>query len=100
MREYLENLDIDVDIYFYDPRAKDSLCEHVKQVLLSESPSQIKAAVGLRESDLVKVKNALDSEEINQLSQLLKVKGIGQKVVEKLYLLKDYELQPKQGELL
>ncbi|CAM4321701.1 macro domain-containing protein [Vibrio neonatus] len=99
MQEYLDTLDIDVDIYFYDPMAKDSLCEHVKLVLSFESPLQIKSAVGLRESDLTKVKEALAREEINQLSQLLKVKGIGQKVVEKLYLLKDYELQPKQGEI-
>ena len=91
MASYLSELDLEVDIYHYDPEGKDALCEKVKAILLENSPCDYEHIVKFRFPEINKIKELLSNEPINQLSQLLKHKGVGQKSVEKLYLLASFE---------
>lgn len=99
MKQYLSNLSIDVDVYTYNPDAKDSLCEHIKKVLKSQDVNKITRVANLRVNELDKVNEVIKSQQINQISQLLNCKGIGQKTVEKLYTLSDIDIIETQKHL-
>ena len=98
MSSYLIGLNIEVDIYQYDPNATDQLCEYVKKIIFNHEPSQFQHMVKFRRGELDKVKEVLENQLVGQLSQLLVHKGIGQKTVEKLYLLSKFDvIQTKSG---
>jgi len=85
MIEYLERAEIQVEIYKYDPRAKDDLFEMTKDWLLSKDISQIALETKLKTNYVVKVLDAIQSPDISQLNQLARVKGIGIKTLEKVF---------------
>lgn len=100
LEEYLSDLDIPVDIYHYDPNATDLLCEKIKTIMLKYQPADFSKVVKFREAELSKLRDHLEDPEIKQISHLLKIKGIGQKTVEKLYRLSDFEPTTYQPPLL
>lgn len=87
IREYLDTSrhDLDIDVYRYDPAAKDDLFEVFKARLLSEPAEQIRSASGLKAQALDRLRNALEQEDICQLNQLLQVKGVGLVTLEKAF---------------
>lgn len=87
MLTYLDPLELEVEIYLYDPRAPDKLFEDTKRRLLSQTPDVICRKSGLRKNYVSKVIAALQQPSITQLNQLAKVKGIGIRTVEKVYQL-------------
>lgn len=97
IREYLDTglSDLDVDVYRYDPTAKDDLFETFKVRLLSDSTEQIHHASGLKKSALDRLRGALEHEDICQINQLLQVKGIGLATLEKAFL---YAQEPAKTE--
>lgn len=99
MNNYLSNLDIDIDIYSYNPDAEDNLCKHVRNLFCSQNVNELLAFSGLRESEIDKVSTMFQNEKIIQLSQLLEHKGIGQKTVEKLYGLANCKIPDQQQNL-
>ncbi len=85
MDSYLNNLDIDVEIWYFDPNAEDDLyCEFKKKFLELDSET-IKEQSKLRIDLITKIKEALKREDINSLSGLLRVKGIGDATLEKSF---------------
>ena len=100
LKEYLSDLDIDVDIYQFDPEAKDSLCEKIKDIILNCSPDEYDHIVKFGNMELNKLRAQLTNSSIRQISNLLEVKGIGQKTVEKLYQLRHFSPSIKQQTLL
>lgn len=100
LEEYLSDLDIPVDIYHYDPNATDLLCEKIKTIMLKYQPADFSKVVTFREAELSKLRTHLEDPEIKQISHLLKIKGIGQKTVEKLYRLSDFESTTYQPPLI
>ena len=85
MRGYLERVDLNIEIYRYDSRAKDDLYERTKEWLLSQDIDRVSKATGLRKDYVVKVMNAIQSPSIVQLNQLARVDGIGIKTLEGIF---------------
>lgn len=100
LQEYLSELDIEVDVYQFDPSAKDSLCENIKNIVLKHDPDEYSYIVKFSKAELGKLQAYLSEPSVKQISNLLQVKGIGQKTVEKLYQLRNFHPQPHQPSLI
>lgn len=85
MTGYLNNTDIDIEIYRYDARAKDDLYDKTKEWLLSQNIDNITSATQLRKDYVAKLINSMQSSDIFQLNQLARVDGIGIKTLEKVF---------------
>ena len=85
MQRYLELCDIPVEIWYFDPQAKDDLFEDFKVRFRAMDNLTIKAKTGLRADMVVKVKLGLEQADINSLSGLAQVKGIGKVTLEKAF---------------
>ncbi len=85
MRKYLEPLDIEIEIYYYDKYVQDDLYIEFTKLFNSIDERELATKSGLRIDFVRKVKNALDEKEINSLSSLLRVKGIGEVTLEKSF---------------
>lgn len=85
MLYYLEQIDISVEIYLYDPKAHDDLLEQVKQWASKMGPAQLKNMLGIRSTQASSLLDALISPDVFQVNQLMHYPGIGEKTLEKLY---------------
>ncbi|MGY4878189.1 macro domain-containing protein [Vreelandella aquamarina] len=87
IQEYLADRhdDLEVEVYRYDPTARDDLFEDFKARLLGESGARIQQASGLKPKSLETLREALQRDDIVQLNQLLKVKGVGLVTLEKAF---------------
>ena len=91
MKKYLEKVDIQVEIWYFDPNAKDDLYEDFKNKFLNLDIGIIKEQSKLRIDLINKIKMALQRDDINSLSGLLRVKGIGDVSLEKSFrFIKNY----------
>lgn len=91
MTQYLEKVDIPVEIWHFDPSAKDDLYENFKDKFLNLSDTAIKERTQLRLDLVRKIKMALSQGNINSMSGLLAVKGIGDVSLEKSFrFIKNY----------
>lgn len=91
MRSYLDKIDLDVEIYRYDQRAKDDLYDKTKELILSQDLIQISEATKLKMNYVEKVIEALNRPDIFQLNQLARINGIGIKTLEKLFFFANSE---------
>lgn len=85
MREYLDDADINVEIFKYDPGAQDDLFAATKEWLLARDVSEVAQATGIRPQYVKKVMEALERPDIVQLNQLARIKGIGIKTMESIF---------------
>lgn len=85
MKKYLEIVDIPVEIYYYDKYAQDDLYIKFKKLFNSIEEKELAKKSGLRIDFVKKVKIALDDKEINSISSLLRVSGIGEITLEKSF---------------
>lgn len=85
MSRYLSSCDIPVEIWYYDPTAKDDLYEEFRTRFFAESEDQLVKSTKLRRDYIQKVRMALEQPDINSLSQLATVEGIGEKTLEKIF---------------
>lgn len=86
MQHYLKECDIKIEIWHFDPTAKDDLYDQFKCVFLSSEVVTIEQKTGLRVSAINKIIDALHTPSINSISGLLKVKGVGKVTLEKAFL--------------
>ncbi len=94
--KYLRNLDIDVEIWHFDPNAKDDLYDEFKSNFLELDDNTIKEQSSLRIDFIHKIKEALMRDDINSISGLLRVKGIGDITLEKsFYFIQNYKKRNK-----
>ena len=94
MEQYLRQCDIDVEIWHFDPTAKDDLYEEFKAVFQEIDDITIKTDTKIRIDIVKKIRNSLNDSNINSLSGLLRVKGVGDKSLEKLFdYIKSYKSQ-------
>ena len=92
MKHYLEQCDIHVEIWQFDPTAKDDLYDRFRQLMTEMSDEQIKAQSKLRIDGIKNLKLALLKKDVNSLSSLLRQRGIGAVTIEKSFnLLKHNE---------
>ena len=83
MIAHLKEVSIPVEIYRYDPHSQDVLYEQIKAWFLSQDIATISLS-GIKSAMVPKLKDAMYSEDIKQLTQLLQVDGVGIKTIEKL----------------
>ncbi len=85
MKKYLSNLNIEIEIWEFDPSAKDDVFENFKDKFLQSNDEALKQKSKLRIDFIRKIKEALKTETINSMSGLLQVKGIGEVTLEKSF---------------
>lgn len=99
MKQYLEPLDLVVEIYKYDPKAKDELFDEIKSLLLGKE-SDIEYLAKETKIQKQYLKTLLDGIKFNknlcQVNQLTELKGIGAATLEKLFAYRsDKRTMPK-----
>lgn len=82
MIRYLEKTDIEVEIWYFSPTEKDDL---LLEKLTIDNAFELKKKTGLTTPTLGKITLALQQPNINPISALSTVKGIGKTSIEKLY---------------
>lgn len=85
MTEYLEKCNIDIEIYDYDPNAKDDLFASFKIKWLSLDEKVIKAETGIQPQYARKISEIIQNGEINSMITLANYDGIGEKTLEKAF---------------
>ena len=85
LSQYLEGLDIPIEIYSYDPSAKDDLYEQFKEWVLDDGVAVLMSEFNIRKDIVGKLVDALNSPANFQLNQLGKTRGIGIKTLEKVF---------------
>lgn len=85
MNQYLEKCDIDIEIYDYDPDAKDDLFASFKKKWLSLNEMKIKEETGIQPQYARRITDVIQSGEINSMISLANYKGIGGKTLEKAF---------------
>ena len=85
MESYLSKCNIDVEIWEFDPNAKDDMYEDFKSIFNEIDDETIRRESKIRIDLVKKVRVAIESHNINSLSGLLRVKGIGDITLEKLF---------------
>ncbi|MCG3857992.1 macro domain-containing protein [Psychrobacter sp. Ps2] len=94
MKEYLSGLDIDIEIYEYDPNATDPLYLEIQEWILSANLTNLSEKTGISLKYLILINDSMMRKEIHQVGQILSIKGIGTHSVEKLL---DYKFNQPQN---
>jgi O-acetyl-ADP-ribose deacetylase (regulator of RNase III) len=85
MLGYLDRCDIPIEIYQHDPHTLDDKYFEFKCSFLLMSDLDVKQQTGLRIDLVQRVRDALHDSSICQLNQLARVKGIGDKTLERVF---------------
>jgi len=85
MTHYLSQCNIPVEIWHFNPMAQDDLYQSFKSIFQEIDDVTIKTDTKIRIDIVKKIRTALDDSTINSLSGLLRVKGVGDKTLEKLF---------------
>ena len=85
MYSYLEKCDIEVEIWHFDPMAKDDKYESFKALLENLDNDTIRKESGISMNILKNIRQGIENPSINSLSGLLRLKGVGEKSLEKLF---------------
>jgi O-acetyl-ADP-ribose deacetylase (regulator of RNase III) len=95
MIKYLSKCDdIEIEIWHFDNTAKDDLYEDFKAILNEIDDETIKKESKIRVDIVKKIRDSLENKNINSISGLLSVKGIGDVSLEKLFkYIKNYKKQ-------
>ncbi len=95
MRSCLDSLEIDIEIYEYDPLAADDLFDQVKERILESTPEELANILNIRRDICEKVLTVFASPDVLQLNQIGRVKGIGIKTLEKVF---QWATKPNNGD--
>lgn len=85
MIKYLDKLDIYIEIYDYDPSAPDELYNSFVTFISTQSINEVVGKTNLRKDYVLKLIEATKRDDIHQINQLARVKGIGLKTIEKIF---------------
>ena len=85
MDKYLSQCSIEIEIYDYDPNAKDDLFEKFKNSWLSLNDHEIKKETGIQPQYARKINNIVNSGQIKSMIGLANYSGIGKKTLEKAF---------------
>jgi O-acetyl-ADP-ribose deacetylase (regulator of RNase III) len=85
MKSYLEKCDINIEIWKFDPTAKDDLYEKFVDIFSKIDIERIKLDTKIDLGKLKLIETSFLDKNINSISGLLKIKGIGEKTLEKLF---------------
>ncbi|MEX0980672.1 MAG: macro domain-containing protein [Bacteroidales bacterium] len=101
MSRHLADLNINIEIYLFDPDANDDLFERFKTKWLSLDSNSIKEETGIQPQYARKISEIIEMGEINSMIALANNKGIGGKTLEKAfqYVLNSNMTPPKQSQI-
>ena len=85
MQKYLKDCDIDIEIWHFDTMAEDDLYNQFKSVMQELDDVTIKNESKIRIDIVKKIRSALEDPTINSISGLLRVNGVGDVSLEKLF---------------
>ena len=85
MRGYLDSLPIKIEIYEYDPCSPDDLYMEIRRKIAAMSVDQISSSIGIGRNYAEKLLEAFGREDLYQINQLGKLKGIGIKTLERVF---------------
>jgi len=85
MKQHLKKCDIDIEIWHFDPMAKDDLYNQFKSIMHELDDQTIKTELNIRIDIVRKIRSALEKPYINSISGLLRVNGVGGATLEKLF---------------
>lgn len=83
MREALQGCKIPVDIYRYDPKAKDDLIDRLRSGFLERDVRKLAELTGIDVRRVDTIRRALQRADVRSLSQLAATRGIGEKTLTK-----------------
>lgn len=99
MNTHLDQLDLDIEIYEYDPFAPDDLYDRIKDKVVGFSAEELSQALRIRKDICDRIIEAFFSPDIVQLNQIGKIRGIGIKTLEKVFSWATEPPQIRQGNL-
>ena len=85
MDKYLSKCSIDIEIYDYDPNAKDDLFEQFKTRWLGLNSESIKKETGIQPQYARKITEIIKIGEVKSMIGLANYNGIGEKTLEKAF---------------
>lgn len=85
MNEYLSNCSIPVEIYRYTPDVTDDLFVSFKILFQNANDAHLKLTTGLTADKIELIRDSLSDPSIVQINQIAKMKGIGEKTLEKAF---------------
>lgn len=85
MNHYLGKCQINIEIYDYDPNAKDDLYITFKKKWLSIEENKIKEITGIQPQYARRITKVIKNGEANSMISLANYKGIGEKTLEKAF---------------
>lgn len=86
MYKYLSPIDnLDIEIYHFDPQAKDSLFDKLYQIICRFEIEDYKIYLGLKPKQSKLLKEFIQNKSISSMLDLQKINGIGEKSFEKIY---------------
>jgi O-acetyl-ADP-ribose deacetylase (regulator of RNase III) len=94
MNKYLSQVDIPVEIYEYDGKAKDKLYAQFLREAGELSVKDLKSRLALNDKQADLVYEAIRLNEITNFTILRNIKGLGEKTVERIY---SFVLKDKNG---
>lgn len=81
MSEYLEDVEIDVEIYRYDPSAEDDLCHDLRSQIAKSSDAEFASRTGLRAHRVALLRQVLEDPDIRTIGHLATQRGIGERTL-------------------
>lgn len=100
MTSLLNHLPIKIEIYQYNPYASDDFFIEFKDLLLNSNIDSLAKDTKIRKTQLEILVDALSNNtEFYQVSQLLKIKGIGDTTLEKIFQYQKATIQNQENSL-
>jgi O-acetyl-ADP-ribose deacetylase (regulator of RNase III) len=85
MNKYLENCNIPIEIYEYDPDAPDDLFEKFSKNWSSLSSLEIKEHTSISKDKIATITSAIETGKVSSMISLINERGIGLKTMEKCF---------------
>lgn len=85
METYLEKCEIPIEIYKYSPTANDDLYLEFRDFFSAKDDKYLSDQIKLRTNLIQNIRDGLKNPQINSISQLASVKGVGLKSLEKSF---------------
>lgn len=100
MTDFLVNLPIDIEIYQYDPMSNDDFFEEFKKILLSTDIHALSKSTKISQNYLgILIDEIANNPNYRQVNQLVKIKGIGDTTLEKIFQYQKLLVKNQQTEL-
>lgn len=85
LRHYLKNINIPVEIYHYDPKARDELIDSFKYAILNQNPKLLANLIGIKKEKLEIIIQEVRYNNLRKMMDLTRIKGIGNVTIEKCF---------------